>query len=74
MASGQVTAIASGNPVSPIPLWMSSRECGHDTGRGDGVLDDAEQLSGDVALQTADDLAAGFAFGEPPVHVAAVTA
>src|SRR6266498_3616036 len=35
---------------------------------GDGLVEDCEQLAGDVALQAADDLLGGLAFLETPCH------
>src|SRR4249920_2048892 len=36
---------------------------------GDGLVEDCEHLAGDVALQAANDLLGGLAFGETSCHV-----
>ena len=48
-----------------MPLWLSTGRLGRC--RGDDLVD----LSCDVALETADDLAAGFALGDAPGEVVA---
>src|SRR5512133_915486 len=67
MLCGQVASIASGKPVSPMPLWMSSggRLCCD----GWGGAEESEDLAGDVAFEAADYLAAGLAFGEASLQV-----
>src|SRR5690348_6556241 len=70
IAWGQVASIASGNPVSPMPLWMSSRVRALVGGCRRGLgCDEGEDLAGDVALEAADRLAAGFALGEASLQV-----
>ncbi|GLZ08800.1 hypothetical protein Acsp03_62660 [Actinomadura sp. NBRC 104412] len=61
VACGQFSSIASGSPHRPMPLWMSSD--GRDAPWFSDGADQVEDLAGDVAIETADDLAFGLAFG-----------
>jgi hypothetical protein len=50
-AQVQAVVIGSGRPLSPMPLWMSGRRR-----RGLSAVEQAEDLTCDVALEAADHL------------------
>src|SRR4051794_16999384 len=69
-ASGNTEVMASGRPVRPMPLWMSSCVRGLvGEARRDLGCDEGEDLAGDVALQATDRLAAGLALGKASSQV-----